>query len=182
MNAIPLRTESPRYLTTAETAKLLRQELKRRFPATKFSVRSHVYAGGSSIDVGWTDGPTEQRVKSITAHYEGADFDGMIDLKTYRSAVPHDGELVKMGADFIFTKRRLSAGFLTRVVAEVGKHYHVSNLPAVTAETEYFGAQLEASADQTSPLVNGADSFQSLNYWSWRAIVFRAAADRTTLN
>lgn len=35
-------------LTTAETAKLLRAELKRVFPRVTFGVRSKRYSGGSS--------------------------------------------------------------------------------------------------------------------------------------
>ena len=45
-----------RYLTTAETAKLVRERLKAEFPGVRFSVRSQSYSGGSSIHVGWLDG------------------------------------------------------------------------------------------------------------------------------
>lgn len=71
------------YLSCAETAKLVRAALKTGFPGVKFSVRSSSYAGGASIDVTWTDGPQEKTVKAVTDAYSGADFDGMIDLKTY---------------------------------------------------------------------------------------------------
>jgi hypothetical protein len=73
------------YLTVAETAKLVRAALKREFPGVKFSVRSSSYAGGAAIDVTWTDGPQDDAVKAVTGRYSGADFDGMIDLKTYNS-------------------------------------------------------------------------------------------------
>jgi hypothetical protein len=42
-----------KYLTTAETASLVRAALKDSFPGVKFSVRSHVYSGGSSIRVSY---------------------------------------------------------------------------------------------------------------------------------
>lgn len=71
----------PRRLSCAETAKLVRADLKREFPGTKFSVRSHTYSGGASIDVGWTDGPTSPAVDKILKAYSGARFDGMTDLK-----------------------------------------------------------------------------------------------------
>ena len=71
------------YLSTAETALLVRERLKQEFPGIRFSVCSKSYAGGSSIHVGWTDGPTQREVEKITDPYEGAGFDGMIDLKYY---------------------------------------------------------------------------------------------------
>jgi hypothetical protein len=40
-----------KYLSAAETAVLVRAELKAAFPGVKFSVKTHTYAGGASIDV-----------------------------------------------------------------------------------------------------------------------------------
>ena len=53
------------WLSTAETAKLVRKALKKAFPGMKFSVRSSNYANGSSIDVSWTDGPTMKAVDEV---------------------------------------------------------------------------------------------------------------------
>jgi hypothetical protein len=39
------------YVTTADTARLIRDALGAKFPGVKFYVRSHMYAGGSSIHV-----------------------------------------------------------------------------------------------------------------------------------
>ncbi len=39
------------YMPTTELAKEVRKILKKVFPDTKFSVRSDIYSGGSSIDV-----------------------------------------------------------------------------------------------------------------------------------
>lgn len=101
------------YLTAAETAKLVRKALKSNFPGVRFSVRSDTYSGGASIRVAWIDGPTEKAVDAACSPYVGADFDGMIDLKTHRDPVllgDEDGNLrsVSFGADFIFTERRYS--------------------------------------------------------------------------
>ena len=126
-------TQTVRYLTCAETAKLVRQSLRREFPAVKFSVRSSTYSGGASIHVEWTDGPTTKAVDRIAGQYAGSDFDGMIDLKTgrqdwlspegrvlpHRSNIGHsygetrhfeapgraDAQLVHFGADYVFTRR-----------------------------------------------------------------------------
>ena len=69
-----------KYLTCAETAKLVRETMKVEFPGQKFSVRSSTYAGGASIRIGWTDGPTAAQVQSVTKIFEGSTFDGMIDF------------------------------------------------------------------------------------------------------
>ena len=128
----------PRYLTCAETAKLVRAALKQEFPGQKFSVRSDTYSGGASIDVSWTDGPTAKSVDAVVGVFAGADFDGSIDLKTHtrhwlnpdgsvtvahaqgtegsRGYLPEiigdpqhpSAQLVSFGADFVFTHREIS--------------------------------------------------------------------------
>jgi len=76
------RKMGTKYLSCAETAKLVRTALKKNFPGVKFSVRSSVYSGGASIDVSWVLGPTTKEVDSIAGQYESADFDGSIDMET----------------------------------------------------------------------------------------------------
>lgn len=135
---------SPRYLSVTETAKLVRAALKREFPGAKFSVRSDSYAGGASVRVNWTDGPTVKEVDRVIAPYKGADFDGMVDLKTnntswlmpdgtaavahsggggstredyYGSAPGPDAELVYFGADYIPTQRDISSEWKREILA-----------------------------------------------------------------
>jgi len=101
------------YITCADTAKLMRAALKAQFPGVKFSVRSDVYSGGASIRVTWTDGPFANDVEKIAKRYEGATFDGMIDLKEYHSSLVYfDGDpvpkLVHYGSDYVFCDRNLS--------------------------------------------------------------------------
>ena len=68
------------YIAVAETAKLIRNALKRAFPGVTFSVKSKNYAGGCSVDVRWTDGPTTAEVEAVAQMFQGRRFDGMIDL------------------------------------------------------------------------------------------------------
>jgi hypothetical protein len=103
-----------RYLTCAETAKLVRAALRAEFPGVKFSVRSSTYAGGASIDVSWIDGPQWDAVQAVCGLYEGASFDAMQDLKSYHSSIlstPDGAEEVRFGADFVQAHRRLSPQF-----------------------------------------------------------------------
>lgn len=151
---------SPRYLSVVEVAKLLRAELKATFPAVKFSVRSSSYAGGASIRISWTDGPTAKRVDAIAQKYAGSTFDGMQDLKESKPAVMLGGELVRSLADYVFTERQLSDAGWALVAAEVGK---ALNVKVPTRDT----------AGHVYPVIGGRDSFNEY--------VYRAARDRTYL-
>lgn len=111
-----------KWMTCAETAKLLRQALKESFPSVKFTVKSKTYSGGASIRVGWVDGPVAADVKEITDRFEGAYFDGMID---YQGSRYHklDGEEVHFGANFIFVEHELSKARAEAVIELCNSHY-----------------------------------------------------------
>lgn len=160
--------QKTRYLTCAETAKLLRKALKAAFPATRFSVRSHTYAGGASIHVGWTDGPTTKRVDEVAQQFRGATFNGMQDLMEYHTTT-WQGEVVHMGADFVFTERKYSAGFLQRVLQAVGDRYHFPT-------DGWDAGRLDREGDRVFP-VGGTDDY----FWTLRNVVRRGAEDRTEL-
>lgn len=89
-------------LTTTEAAKAIRNELRSAFPSTAFRVRSHKYAGGCSINVYWTNGPTQKQVSEITWKYSNGCFDGMVDCYEYAN----DGR--PGGADYVFCNREYS--------------------------------------------------------------------------
>jgi len=127
-----------RYMSVTETAKLVRAALKHAYPDVKFSVRSDKYSMGASIDVKWTDGPSENAVDRVVSAFKGSNFDSMIDLKTShtswlmpdgtacvasdpgtegsmgvrpaeRNWMPHpEAKLVYFGADYIFCYRTVS--------------------------------------------------------------------------
>lgn len=123
-----MSTTEREYLSVTETAKLIRQALKAQHPGVKFSVRSSSYAGGASIDVSWTDGPTEESVDRTVQLYRGATFDGMRDLKEYHDSVlvSAGGEIthVHFGADFVFCHRSQSAEELARLEVLAGINWH----------------------------------------------------------
>lgn len=106
-----------KYLTAAETAKLIRAALKAAFPGVKFSVRSDTYSLGASIYVRWTDGPTDPAVRAITESFRASDFDGMIDMSVNRPPTEIDGQLVHFGADYVKTSRQQSAEYRQRLSA-----------------------------------------------------------------
>lgn len=146
---------SKTYLSCAETAKLVRAALKKAFPGVKFSVRSDTYAGGASIRVGWTDGPSSKAVEAVTNAYAGGGFDGMIDMAynkdswlmpdgsaafassegttgsmgsyaPYSHPAPAAGAVkVSFGADYIFCNKSFSVATYTAAVKKVAGLYGV---------------------------------------------------------
>lgn len=111
-----------KYLTCAETAKLVRAALKEAFPGIKFSVRSSTYSGGASMSVGWTDGPNTAQVDAVVGVFEGSYFDGSID---YKGNIYHmiDGQEVSMGADSIHTNRSYSEAMVARAIDRLFSRY-----------------------------------------------------------
>ena len=85
-------------LTTTAAAKAIRTELKAAFSGVKFSVRSH----SCSINVTWTNGPTQKQVAEYTWKYTNGTFNGMVDCYEYAN----DGRLG--GADYVFCQRDYS--------------------------------------------------------------------------
>ncbi|KFU75412.1 hypothetical protein SAMN04489729_6994 [Amycolatopsis lurida] len=146
-NDVPI-TES-RFIDTADVAKLVRKELKKTFPDTKFSVRISRYAGGSSVYVGWTDGPTTKDVDQVVYAFQSGRFESMTDCaysadswycpehgprvaRTYgcdlddnnglhASRCCHQAELVHFCATHVSTSRQLSDEFTAELAAKVRK-------------------------------------------------------------
>lgn len=112
-----------KYITCSETASLVRGELKKKFPGTKFYVHSKSYSGGASITVRWIDGASETAVDKIVGKFEGAVFDGMIDLKSHVTG-RLNGEDVHFGADFIFTERSYSRPVVQKIANDVCARFH----------------------------------------------------------
>jgi hypothetical protein len=141
-----------RWVDTAEAAKMIRVALKRAFPGVKFSVRSDRYAGGSSVSIGWTDGPTDEAVTAVTRGFAGNRFDGMDDLqygadswhcvqhgacvaRTYGTGDDRSGpvnercceqaESVHFACGYVPTRRTLSPEFRADLQAQIAKDYGV---------------------------------------------------------
>lgn len=103
------------YISTKDTAKLVRMALKNAFPGVKFSVRMSTGTAAAWMHVTWSDGPTDAAVSAITAKYEGRKFNGMTD--SYDDAgtalVAFDGDAlpreVRYSCDGINTHRDYTA-------------------------------------------------------------------------
>lgn len=85
------------YVSCKDSAKLIREALKKAFPTVKFSVRISHYG---AVDIHWTDGATQRQVEAVTNYYKGSTFDGSIDLASNTFRI-EDGKRVNYGSDYI---------------------------------------------------------------------------------
>jgi hypothetical protein len=178
MNESPTATAAQaRYIDAAEAAKMIRAELKRVFkrPGRFFSVRTDKYAGGASIDIRWTDGPTSAEVDSLVRGFSGKRFEGMTDCSYYAdswycrthgarvaltegcdvasnngvhaSRCCSEAELVHFGSGYVFSRRELSVEFSAELAAQVRKE---SGMPAEGSnEDEVPGNSIHAYGSWT---------------------------------
>jgi hypothetical protein len=145
-----------KYLSCADTARLIRASLKEAFPGVKFSVRSSVYSGGASINVGWTNGPSRKEVKSVVSVFEGSYFDGMTDYKgTNYSEI--NGESVSFGADYVFTNRQFTAPVITGCVSSVLNKYGI-DANVTISDSASFGASVSNIEVEAKSIGRGFDA------------------------
>ncbi|MEO8223008.1 MAG: LPD29 domain-containing protein [Specibacter sp.] len=106
------------YISATDTAKLVRKALKENFPGTKFSVRTTKYAGGASLDVNWTGGPTTPKVDAVVKGFEGSEPDASGD---FCDPVIHekDGQRIQYGARHILTMRMITQATYDTIQTEV---------------------------------------------------------------
>lgn len=104
------------YKTTAGN---LRKVLAHEFPGIKFSV-SRRNAGSDSVDIRWTDGPTNEAVSRIGKLFQGLTFDGMTD---YEEGVESEFLTLFGALDYVFTERSYSDAVLETEKARVLDDY-----------------------------------------------------------
>lgn len=141
-----------RYITVTETAKLIRQDLKKNFPNIKFSVRSKSYSMGASIDISYTGNVKQETVMSVTNKYRGSGFDVMQDLK-YSVTGELNGESVHFGSDYVFVSRHFSKSEVEKFAEFIANHYNFED--AITGDyklPEYEITESEYSGASVNPL------------------------------
>ncbi len=106
----------------------IRTELKRAFPAVKFSVKIE-HRGSSSININWTDGPTREQVHEITGKYQEGNFNGMEDIYEYNHA---NWPEVFGGARYVFDNRHESKELILKAAKEMG-------IDLSSAESDNYG-------------------------------------------
>lgn len=93
------------YEDAKETAKKIRKELKKAFPASKFSVTSDTYSMGSSVTARWKDGeqPDHDAARELVGRFSSKSFDGMTDSSSTKG-YEYEGKLYN-GADYVSYSR-----------------------------------------------------------------------------
>lgn len=75
----------------ALAARAIRADLKKAFPAIKFSVTSESYSMGNSVNISKPADVSRDAVQAIVGKYQRGSFNGMIDSYEYdnkRSDIP----------------------------------------------------------------------------------------------
>ena len=67
------------YISTKETAAMLRKDLAKAWSGVKFSVRMGTGTGSAWLSVTYIDGPTYSDLALFCGNYEGRSFNGMTD-------------------------------------------------------------------------------------------------------
>lgn len=146
------------YVTHTDTNKMIRKVLKEAFPDTKFSVKK----SNSSTRVQWEDGPSIEAVKNITRNFEGASFDGMLDLETPQYGVhPETGERVHFHAKYIFLDRYFSVAGFTTLTTAICNHFGV-DVPEIEVSSggnAYFAGN--------SAMIDVCGQSLRERFWKW---------------
>ncbi len=106
----------------AHAAKLIRAELKKAFPLTKFSVTSESYSMGNSIRIHWNNGPTTNAVKEISKKYQEGHFDGMTDCYEYSNTRKDIPQVM-----FINVTRTITENIYLQAIEELKKKWPFLN-------------------------------------------------------
>lgn len=130
------------YERAKDTAVKIRKALKKEFPATKFSVTSEEYAGGSSVRVAYVDGPPLRRVQQVAGHFQGAEFDGMVDLKSYPGYTDKETGERCSGADWVNVHRSYTKATALHacrmVIAQAGRDDVINEIDDAKAITDSY--------------------------------------------
>ena len=103
----------------AGTAKAIREILKKKYPAIKFSITS-TPKGGTSARVVWMDGPTAPQIEKLIEHHEMGHFDPSDDSYKFTNtneAIPQ--------VKYLMCSRNMSDKVRDLLVAEESKNWGI---------------------------------------------------------
>lgn len=142
------------YISSKDTAKLVREVLKKSFPGIKFSVTSK-----NSIRVSWVDGPTTAEVKEVAGHFHGTEFDGMQDL-----ASPNGRPYLN---DYIFFSRSYTVNAIEEAAKKFSSKYG-SDIEIPEIKTSNYDGHAYMNGDGGTVGCGGRN-----RYWSARETIMR---------
>jgi len=96
-------------------------------------------------------------VEEITDALQGADFDAMVDLKSYLPPVTWpDGEIAKSGADYIFTDRTISQAAQDKVQEIISSRFRFPDPPRLVRYGVTNPGEIARIAASRLNLIGGA--------------------------
>jgi hypothetical protein len=140
-------------LDIIEAAKLLRKELREKFPGVKFSVRIDRFSMGEAIDVRWLDGPATVLVDRIVDQYSDIDRD------------PSTGEILSGGNRYVNATREYSPAIQRQITEEFnrGKYPGYPTEWNVLCMTDFYPGKAPRAytREEISPAKREIDSVSS---------------------
>ena len=103
----------------AKVAKLIRKELKEKYPEIKFVVRSSSFSGGDDVNVDYTNGVPADEIRKIINKYQAGSFDGMTDMYNY------DYDKTGPTSKYIFANRHISEDVWEKTKIDIAKSYGI---------------------------------------------------------
>jgi hypothetical protein len=140
-----------RITGAAACADAIREELKKLYPDTKFSVRSETFSMGDAVRVSWVDGQTTKEIDAILSKYQDGYFDGMQDMyvhthkgdtpsakyiTTGRTMSEETGAAIKADAERLYTENIFGCRDVSQFIYQI---FSASSIPAgakITGLTE----------------------------------------------
>ena len=106
----------------AQVAKLIRKELKEKYPEIKFNVRSKSFSGGNDVNIDYINGVPADDIRKLTYKYEAGSFDGMTDMYNYNY------DKTRPTAKYIFVNRRISDDVWEKTKKEIASSYGIADI------------------------------------------------------
>lgn len=144
---------STKYIPATEVAKLIRKDLKAAFPGISFKVTTK---SASTVNVFWTDGPSDTQVNKVIGKYSGAKYDFVLDLQVYTKD--------NWGCDNVNLHRSHTVEFVRKVA---------------TSYCQRFGYNVPRIIEGTYPQVDPKDDFQIEYTRDWLSCVIARRAYET---
>jgi len=114
----------------ANVAKIIRQKLKHKYPAVKFTVRSESFSGGNAVSINWENGPTVDQIENIVNVYQYGYFNGMEDVYEYshKKSIDENGKIVDMpGVKYVQTNRNITDEIYNKLIERIKKDFAIEN-------------------------------------------------------
>lgn len=107
----------------ALASKMIKKELKEKFPTIKFAVHSQNYAGGDSVHIQYENGVPSKEVDKVVAKYQYGNFNGMEDIYEYsnsRDDIPQ--------AKYVQVQRDITSSVRERVKENIAKKFGIKEI------------------------------------------------------